>query len=108
MYAVVSVARGAWDRPEVFPERAYESLIVPDSLFVPIYLLSAVLLFTRHWLGNVLAFVAGGGIVYVMVYLLALAEFSGVENLVADGLFLACTLVALWQVGRRVQWRGAV
>ena len=27
---------------------------------------------------------------------------SGTVNLVADGLFLACTLAALWQVGSRV------
>ena len=34
--------------------------------------------------------------------ILALSGLSGTVNLVADGLFLACTLVALWQVGSRV------
>ena len=38
-----------------------------------------------------------------MIYLLALSGFSGAVNLVADSLFLACTLVTLWQVGVRVK-----
>jgi len=46
------------------------------------------------------AFGAGGGIIYVMIYLLALG-FSGIDNLVLDGIFLVCTLVSLWQVSSR-------
>ena len=69
---------------------------------------AAALLWRRHWLGSVLAFVAGGGIIYVMIYLLALSELSGTVNLVADSLFLGCTLVSLWQVGVQTRQRAAV
>ena len=75
------------------------SLIYPDMFFIPLYLLTAGLLLRRHWLGSVLAFVAGGGVIYVMIYLLALSGLSGAVNLIADGIFLACTLISLWQVG---------
>ena len=104
-FAVLSVLNGTWERPEAFPAGVYESLIYPDAVFIPLYWLAAVLLLIRHWLGPVLAFVAGGGIIYVMIYLLALSGFSGAGNLIADGLFLACTLVALWQVGFRTRPR---
>jgi hypothetical protein len=107
-FAVFSVLRGTWERPDAFPVRAYESLIYPDMFFVPLYLLTAALLLKRHWLGSVLAFVAGGGIVYVMIYLLALSGFSGPVNLIADGIFLVCTLLSLWQVGYRLSPRRAV
>lgn len=107
-FAVASVINGTWRRPEAFPGGAYESLIYPDMLFVPIYLITAVLLMQRHWLGNVLAFAAGGGIVYVMIYLLALSRLSGNVNLLADGMFLICTVVSLWQVGGRVRLRSTV
>lgn len=101
-FAVVSVINGTWEQPEAFPTGGvYESLIWSDAFFVPLYLAAAILLWRRHWLGTVLTFVAGGGIVYVMIYLLALSGFSGTVNLTADGLFLACTLVALLQVGSR-------
>ena len=103
-FAVVSVLNGAWERPEAFPAGAvYELLIWPEVFFVPLYVAAAVLLWRRHWLGGVLAFAAGGGVIYVMIYLLALSGFSGAVNLVADSLFLACTLVTLWQVGVRVK-----
>ena len=46
---------------------------------------------------------ASDGILYAMIYLLALSGLSGTVNLVADSLFLVFTLVALWQVGRRVR-----
>ncbi len=81
----------------------YDSLIWPEVFFVPLYVAAAILLWRRYWLGAVLSFVAGGGIVYVMIYLLALSGFSGAVNLAADSLFLACTLVALWQVGSRAR-----
>ena len=75
--------------------------------FVPLYVAAAALLWRRHWLGSVLAFVAGGGIIYVMIYLLALSGLSGTVNLAADSLFLGCTLVSLWQVGTRTRQRAA-
>ena len=101
-FAVVAVINGTWEQPEAFPAGAvYESLIWPDVFFVPLYVAAAILLWRRHWLGDVLSFVAGGGIVYVMIYLLALSGLSGTVNLIVDGLVLACTLVALLQVGSR-------
>lgn len=107
-YAVGSVFAGTWQKPEAFPEEAYYSLIYPDMVFIPLYVLTAGLLLRSHWLGSVLAFVAGGGVIYVMIYLLALSKLSGVENLIADGVFLTCTIVSLWQVGSRVGLQKAV
>jgi hypothetical protein len=107
-YAVASMFAGTWPRPESFPEEAYSSLIYPDMFFIPLYVLTAGLLLRRHWLGSVLAFVAGGGIIYVMIYLWALSGLSGAVNLIADGMFLVCTLISLWQVGYRVSLRKAV
>ncbi len=102
--AVISVLRGTWVAPAAFPDGAvYDALIWPEVFFVPLYVAAAVLLWRRHWLGSVLAFVAGGGIIYVMIYLLALAGLSGTVNLFADTLFLGCTLVSLWQVGTRAR-----
>lgn len=100
-FAVISVLRGTWEQPEAFPEGAYEALIYPDMFFIPLYLSTAVLLVRRHWLGSSLAYVASGGIVYAMLYLLALSGLSGTANLVADGIFLGCTLVSLWQIVHR-------
>ncbi len=77
-------------------------------LTFPLYLLTAGLLLQRHWLGSVLAFVTGGGVIYVTIYLLALSGLSGAVNFIADGVFLACTLVSLWQVGYRTSLRKAV
>jgi len=91
-FAVGSVLAGSWERPEVFPEEAYVSLIYPDSVFIPLYLLTAVLLVLRHWLGTVLAFVAGGGVLYALIYLFALSGLRGAVNLTADSVFLLCTL----------------
>ena len=106
-FAVISVLNGNWERPPAFPAGAYEALVWPDTFFVPLYLGTAALLWQRHWLGGVLAFTAGGGIIYVMIYLLALSRLAGAVNLVADSLFLVCTLVALWQVGVRARRRAA-
>ena len=39
----------------------------------------------------------------LMIHLLALSGISGAVNLVADSLFLVFTLVAPWQVDRRVR-----
>jgi hypothetical protein len=107
-YAVASVFAGTWQKPEAFPDEAYFSLVYPDIFFIPLYLLSAGLLFLRHWLGSILAFVAGGGIIYVMIYLLALSGVSGAVNLIADGIFLLCTLISLCQVGYHASFQKAV
>ena len=78
-FAVISVLSGTWVAPDAFPAGVvYDSLIWPEVIFVPLYVAAAALLWRRHWLGSVLAFVA-------------------------DGLFLACTLAALWQVGARAR-----
>lgn len=101
-YAVGSVLAGSWERPEAFPKEAYESLIYPDIFFIPLYLLTSGLLLARHRLGVICGLVAGGGIVYAMIYLFALSGLKGTVNLVADGVFLACTLVALWQLSMKI------
>jgi len=107
-YAVASIFTGTWQKPEDFPEEAYFALIYPDMFFIPLYLLTAGLLLLGHWLGGALAFVAGGGVIYVMIYLLALSGLSGTVNLIADGIFLSCTLISLWEVGHRVSLRNTV
>ena len=99
-YAVASVLSGTWQRPEAFPEGAYNALIYPDMVFIPLYLFAAILLFLGKLFGRVLAFVAGGGVLYVMVYLLALSGFQGPENPLFDGLFLIVNVAALVQVWR--------
>ncbi len=99
-YAVASVLSGTWQRPEAFPEEAYIAFIYPDMVFIPLYLLASISLILGKPFGRVLAFVSGGGVLYVMVYLLALSGFQGTENLVFDGLFLTVNLAALVQVWR--------
>jgi hypothetical protein len=59
-------------------------------------------------LGSILAFFAGGGIIYVMIYLFALSGLSGAVNLIADGIFLLCALISLWQVGYHCSFRKPV
>ena len=97
---VGSVINGNWQRPEAFPEEAYNALIYPDLVFIPLYFLASIGLFLRKPLGTVLAGVAGGGVLYVMIYLLALSKLQGWENLLFDGLFLAVNGVALVQIWR--------
>jgi len=101
-YAVSSLMRGRWTRPEPFPEEAYNALIYPDMVFIPIYLTTAGLLACGRREGGLLGLFAGGAVTYVMVYLLALARFEGMENLVADGAFLALNLAAMLQLARWV------
>jgi hypothetical protein len=103
--AVAAVMRGTWPRPPAFPAGSYEALVYPDIFFVPLYFLTAALLYKRHWLGSVSALVAGGGIIYAMIYLLALARLSGPVNTIGDGLFLTCTVGSMWQVGRLLSKR---
>lgn len=99
-FAVGSILAGRWQTPDVFPQEAYVSLIYPDLVFIPLYLLASGLLLMRHRLGVVFALVAGGGVLYALIYLFALAGFRVTVNLVADAAFLLFTLVALWQVVR--------
>ncbi len=82
-FAVGSILAGRWQMPDVSSQEAYVSLIYPDLVFIPLYLL-----------------VAGGGVLYALIYLFALAGFRVTVNLVADAAFLLFTLVALWQVVR--------
>lgn len=99
-FAIVAIINGTWKRPAAFPAGVYETLIYPDTVFVPLYFLSAILLYRRHPLGRTTGLVAGGGIVYVMIYLLALSGFSGAVNLSADAVFLVLTVASLWQIGK--------
>ena len=98
-YAVFSVIIGSWQRPEAFPEEAYNSLIYPDMFFIPLYLSASVLLFRMHRLGYICGLIAGGAVIYVMIYLIALSGLKGFENLIFDGLFLIVDTVAVIQVG---------
>lgn len=100
-YAVISVMAGSWQRPEAFPEEAYNALVYPDIFFIPLYLLASVLLFLGKRLGNLLGIFAGGAMVYVMIYLLVLSGLKG-ANVVFDGVFLAANAAATVQAGRRL------
>ncbi len=100
-YAVSSVIRGSWQRPEAFPEEAYNALIYPDLFFIPIYLITPLLLFFRRPLGYIFGLMAGGAVTYVMIYLFALSGLKGVENLIFDFLFLIMNSMAIWQIGSR-------
>ena len=99
-YAVFSVMSGSWERPAAFPEEAYNSLIYPDLFFIPVYLLTSFLLFRKHTMGRIFGFIAGGAVIYVMIYLLALSGLKGVENLFFDGLFLSINIIAMIQLGK--------
>ncbi|MEK7467935.1 MAG: hypothetical protein AAB074_11015 [Planctomycetota bacterium] len=100
-YAVSSILLGTWQRPAAFPEEAYRALIYADMVFIPLYFAAATLLFLGHGAGRTIALFAGGAVVYVMVYLLALSGFRGAGNLAFDSLFLALDLAAVVQVARR-------
>jgi hypothetical protein len=104
-FAVLSILNGTWERPPAFPSGVYEALIYPDLVFVPLYLGSAWLMYRRHRLGPPLALVACGGIVYVMIYLVALSHLAGAVNLVADVVFLAFAVASVWQVCRNTRVR---
>jgi len=97
-YAVTMVILDKWERPEAFPEKAYNSLIWPDMVFIPLYLLSAVLLYMNKKSGEVLGVFSGGAVAYVMVYLLALSGLHGTVNLVFDSVFLGLNIGATLQI----------
>ena len=102
IFALVSILIGTWRVPGAFPNEAYLSLIYPDMFFTPVYLLSSALLLARHPFGIVCGLFAGGGVVYVLIYLLALSGLKGPVNLLADGTFLLCTLLTVWQLSRKL------
>jgi hypothetical protein len=97
-YAVISFLAGTWTRPEAFPEEAYNALVYPDIFFIPLYFSAAVLLFRVHYLGKTIGLMAGGAMVYVMIYLLALSGFKGAINLSFDSAFLTANVFALLQL----------
>lgn len=98
LYVVFSVIAGTWKRPEAFPEEAYNALMFPDMLFIPLYFATAILLFQNKPLGKTFGLIAGGAVIYVMIYLLALSGLKGMENLIFDSLFLIINLMALRQI----------
>lgn len=99
-YVVTMVLLGKWERPEAFPQEAYNSLIWPDMVFIPLYMLTAVLLYRGKKTGGVLGVFSGGAVTYVMVYLFALSGLQGALNLVFDSLFLGFNITATLQAGR--------
>ena len=94
------VLLGKWKRPEAFPKEAYNSLIWPDMVFIPMYLLTAFLLQRGKKSGGVLGVFSGGAVTYVMIYLLALSGFHGAVNLGFDGIFLGFNIAATLQAAR--------
>jgi len=100
LFAVFSVISGTWTRPDAFPEEAYNSLIYPDMFFIPFYLATSVLLFRNSALGKIFGLIAGGAVIYVMIYLLALSGLKGTENLIFDSLFIIVNLLALIQIAK--------
>ncbi|MBM4066449.1 MAG: hypothetical protein FJ266_12550 [Planctomycetes bacterium] len=100
-YVVFSVIAGSWKRPDAFPEVAYNALIWPDMFFIPLYLSASVLLILHHRLGYVFGLIAGGAVIYVMIYLFALSGLKGLENLIFDGMFLFITVIAVLQIAKR-------
>ncbi|MBI5185087.1 MAG: hypothetical protein HZA01_05090 [Nitrospinae bacterium] len=102
-YAVFSVIAGSWKRPEAFPQEAYNSLIYPDLFFIPVYFAASVLLFRGHYLGYIFGLIAGGAVIYVMIYLLALSGLKGAENLIFDGLFLFVNTISVFQIAKKIQ-----
>jgi hypothetical protein len=101
-YAVLSILTGRWNRPSAFPEEAYKALIYPDMVFIPLYFLTAILLTLQHQIGYILGLISGGAVIYVLIYLLALAKLKGITNLLADGLFLLLNVIAVTQIIYRV------
>ena len=97
-YAVSAVIAGTWTRPAAYPEEAYLALMYPDMFFIPFYLAAAILLLRGHYPGRIFGLLAGGAVVYVMIYLLALSGLHGVINLSFDSAFLVADGIALVQI----------
>ena len=100
-FAVSMAVTGNWKKPEAFPGEAYKALIYPDMFFIPLYLVTSVLLLCRHWLGYTLGLISGGAVIYVMIYLLALSGLKGIENLMFDSIFLFINIVSVSQIVNR-------
>jgi hypothetical protein len=100
LYVITSFMTGTWTRPEAFPEEAYNALVYPDLFFIPLYLITAMLLFRGHYLGKVIGLIAGGAVVYVLIYLLALSGLHGAINLGFDGAFLVADVFAVAQLAQ--------
>jgi len=97
-YAVGAVITGTWVRPEAFPEEAYNTLLYPDMFFIPTYFIAAYLLFKQDRFGKVLGLIAGGAMIYALIYLLALSKLKGAINLCFDSLFLTLNVLAVLQI----------
>lgn len=98
VYAIVSVLNGSWEKPAAFTAEAYYALVYPDIFIIPFYFLTSILLYRRHYLGNIFGLLSGGAVIYVMIYLLALSGFKGAINLVFDSLFLIANTFAVFQI----------
>jgi hypothetical protein len=70
----------------------------PDMFFIPLYFAAAILLFRGHYLGKIIGLLAGGAVIYVMIYLLALSGLKGAINLSFDSAFLIADSIAVWQL----------
>lgn len=103
-YAVFAVLTGSWNRPEAFPEEAYNALIYPDIFFIPLYFVASALLVRNHRLGYIFGLTAGGAVTYVMIYLLALSGLKGMENLIFDGLFLVINTISVLQITKKMYY----
>ena len=101
-YAVLAILTQRWHKPASFPAEAYQALIYPDITVIPLYLWTALLLFFGHPWGYLLGLIAGGAVLYVMAYLLALSRLTGPTNLIADGLFLMINALAVVQLVTRL------
>lgn len=101
-YAVYAVINGTWNRPEAFPEEAYNALMYPDMFFIPIYFLTAYLLFKQNHVGKIFGLIAGGAMIYALIYLLALSKLKGVINLCFDSLFLTINILAVLQIVKSI------
>lgn len=97
-YAVISMIYGSWKRPEVFPADAYKAFMYPDTFIIPFYFLTSILLYRNHYLGNIFGLLAGGAVIFIMIYLLALADFKGVINITFDSIFLIANTTAVFQI----------
>jgi len=70
--------------------------------FIPLYLSASVLLILHHRLGYICGLIAGGAVIYIMIYLFALSHLKGLENLIFDGIFLVVDVIAVLQIARRM------
>jgi len=102
-YVVCAVINGTWVRPEAFPEEAYNTLVYPDMFFIPIYFLTAYLLLKQNRFGKILGLIAGGAMIYALIYLLALSKLKGAINLCFDSLFLIINTLAVLQIVKFIE-----